>query len=1317
MTTGAILKKLLNWLAYIAATGVIILALLVGTARLLLPLASEYQDEIRRWASAATGFKVNFAGISASWPLAGPELQFIDVSISTQDGAYLLLNAEKLTVGVSLLRLLRDRKFVLSRLGVSESRVELSRNPDGGFLFQGQALEELLPQNKLTVIPEIQLKLRDIEVMYIDTGRTDERLDFLVDELELDISAELIEIDGELQLPESFGRQIEISAEVPRALIESGETLDQESPEWTAYMAGEDLDVARLLDFGLAMDTPLQVGRGGVVSWVRFAGKQPLSIAVDLDMSDVAVGDSPETAINYQVIDGRFEWEARDDGWVMSASALQLMRDGNTWPESDMSLSFRRDAVTNHRFLKGHADFIRLHDIYPIITAVASAPVRESVLPQDIRGDIKGFDLNLETSADGALTYQMTMQFDRLGVVISADGLGAVGLSGTAAIDQDGGRLQVTSRDSEFNVPDIFIGPITTKLIDGFLIWRVTSSYVRVLSDSVQIVTPDLEASSRFELSFPRDGSSPFLDLTAVLNKGDASQLMRYLPLRKFPPAIGKWLSRAIVAGDFTGGELKFRGALREFPYDQGEGVFRIDFDVVNGEFDYAPGWPRIKDMSANIIFDGVSLYTRRNSGLIAGVPMRDRELRMDDIRKGILNVSAEQTISVPELLDLLRSTPIAGMLGPTFSRLNGSGEMIASMALEIPVLAPAEFDMTLDLQAQGFNLGLDGLDFGFTAIRGPIRIRNTQIHADGLQAMLLDEPVDIKIRPAEQNNSLYSHYASVKGATPIRKWTTVLNLPAGERFDGRAAWNAMAMIPARYPDQEVAPLHILVRSDLEYLSSSFPIPLDKESGSLEPMDLDIVFPEDEALEIFARLGRGISWAVRLESDNDDWMIERGAIHAGSAVALMPSEPGVRLSGQLEFLRFDDWLSVFDSDDEFDDRWSEVYRQASFNIDQLAIFGLLYRDVEVDAQRESQDWQVVVNSPGVAGTVRVPLGADESRPMVLDMDRLYLDETDPVQGEASDPRELMPMQISVEDFAIGKMRFGSVHTDVTKVSDGLMMGPVDVKSASFTIKGDGAWLVEGGNAEQQRSRLQMQLNSDDIKATLEALDYDPVLEGEKATFTADISWPGPPGADFLDHVSGALKIDIERGALLEVEPGGGRLLGVLSIAALPRRLSLDFRDVFDDGLSFDTVKGDFRLEDGEAYTCNLGLEGAVANLGIVGRTGLREEDYDQLAVVRPHVSNVFALGGAVVGGPGVGAALLLISQIFKKPLSALGESYYRISGSWDDPAIDQVERGEVDLTPFKNCEEYLATVLPDPGELEQFAPLPQAPAEISPQQD
>ncbi len=179
----------------------------------------------------------------------------------------------------------------------------------------------------------------------------------------------------------------------------------------------------------------------------------------------------------------------------------------------------------------------------------------------------------------------------------------------------------------------------------------------------------------------------------------------------------------------------------------------------------------------------------------------------------------------------------------------------------------------------------------------------------------------------------------------------------------------------------------------------------------------------------------------------------------------------------------------------------------------------------------------------------------------------------------------------------------------------------------------------------------------------------------------------------MDKASGRIGVELKSGQVLDLEPGGGRILGLLSVTALPRRLSLDFRDVFKQGLAFDSIKGDFRVESGNAYTCNLGLSGPGADIAIVGRTGLGAQDYDQLAVVRPQVSSVFAVGGAVLGGPVGGVTMLLISQIFRKSLSTLGESYYRVSGGWDQPAVVRVQRSEVDAAAFKDCERELAAAL------------------------
>jgi uncharacterized protein YhdP len=168
----------------------------------------------------------------------------------------------------------------------------------------------------------------------------------------------------------------------------------------------------------------------------------------------------------------------------------------------------------------------------------------------------------------------------------------------------------------------------------------------------------------------------------------------------------------------------------------------------------------------------------------------------------------------------------------------------------------------------------------------------------------------------------------------------------------------------------------------------------------------------------------------------------------------------------------------------------------------------------------------------------------------------------------------------------------------------------------------------------------------------------------------DVSWSGGPSEDFLASLDGNVRVRFGTGQLDDVEPGAGRVFGLMSVVALPRRLSLDFRDVFERGFAFDEITGNFRLEDGVAYTCDLSLKGPAADVGIVGETGLVAKDYRQAAIVSANVGNTLPLVGAVVAGPQVAAALLIFSQIFKKPLQEMGQVYYGIDGSWSDPVID-----------------------------------------------
>jgi uncharacterized protein YhdP len=223
----------------------------------------------------------------------------------------------------------------------------------------------------------------------------------------------------------------------------------------------------------------------------------------------------------------------------------------------------------------------------------------------------------------------------------------------------------------------------------------------------------------------------------------------------------------------------------------------------------------------------------------------------------------------------------------------------------------------------------------------------------------------------------------------------------------------------------------------------------------------------------------------------------------------------------------------------------------------------------------------------------------------------------------------------------------------------------------------------------------MTLQSRDVATTWRRLGQDPGISGESATINANLLWEGGPSLGVIYQSTGELDFDIRNGRVNNVETGGGRLIGLFSLAYLPRRLSLDFKDLTSDELEFSSISGAFRLDFGNAWTCNMGLISEIADIAMVGRAGLLDEDYDQLAVVRPHVSNMLPLPAAVLGGPTVGVATLLISQLFKKPLSDIGETYYAIEGPWDDPQLTRRQRSQINTASFADCEAGLPNLSPE----------------------
>ncbi len=1309
------LRKFFKWLVYAGAACIMSLALLVGIARLLLPLIPEYQEDIRGWAAAATGFDVQFENISASWPFAGPELRFIDVTLSSQESGEQIVVAKNLTVGISLLMLIRDRKAMLNRIGVKGVQIRVRRDKEGRFLFQDRSLDEFLQlesdPDKPLRLPDLQIELSEIEVLFADETRSGTQYAFGIEQSEIELSPDQARIDGEVDLDSEFGQRIKIVADFPIQLLNSGPESSGNTDsglaagpgqEWRVFVDGEDLRLGNIFAYMLNRESSLSTGRGDISISAAFVDQQPHSIATELDLTDVALRINADRSERYEILTGQFEWERdSDDGWLLAVRDISVERRDLFATHSDIAVVMQPVATGSGQNMVVNAEFLRLHDLYPLVLAADSENLLADIMPEDLQlpqnvyGDIQEFELNLSSMADASLDFDIAFQFVDMGIVAQSNGIAVRRVSGVLAADQDGGRVQIDSQDTEAELSAIFAAPIDTQSILGLLVWRVSDDMVHVLSDNIKIRMPYVSGSTRFELDWPRDDTSPQIKLTATGSATDMRQVLPLLPARKFPERVVSWLDRAIISGQVTRADINLSGPLRKFPFRAGEGVFYIDMEVENSVLDYAAHWPRISNLNARVVFDGPGLMSARNSGNIGGINFRNGEVRIADLGKGMLTVNSRQEVDVAAGLNFLRQSPIDEAIGPVLGKLTGGGAVDANLQLTVPVTRAQEYELEIVIDANGAELGMTGLDWGLTDIGGTLTVRNTRFFAENMTAMLLDEPITLNLHPAADSSDLYGQFIRVAGRTPIDRWIQALSLPFAGRLDGPAEWNALVLIPHQRSEAG-SPVHILVRSDLAGVDSRLPDPLSKVPLETRALEVDIAFPEEGKLEIAGRMRDEMTWSFELESAEKNWSIARGAVHAGSATAIMSTGSGVELSGQLDFLRFDDWLDLAedgsDSTGLESGDWQETWREAAIDIDRLEFFGWVFTDVQLEAHQDEESWQVALEGPTVSGRITVPLDLDSGRPIDLDMQRLWLVDTvsgDSEDGEVGDPRAVPSVNIEADDFVLNDFHFGALSTVIKNVAGGILIEPISMRADTFTIDGDGAWLVHPNDDTLRQTKLALSLNGTDIKAVLTALGYDPIIEGKSVVASGDLTWLGGPSDDFLERADGQFVIRMEEGSLLAVDPGGGRLLGVLSLAALPRRLSFDFSDVFDEGLSFDSLKGDFTVDDGHAYTCNLGLEGSVADMGIVGRAGFERRDYDQLAVVRPHVSNLLAVGGTVVGGPVAGAAMLLFSQIFRKPLSTLGESYYRVTGPWDDPGVAQISGSDLEFAPLRNCEAYL----------------------------
>jgi uncharacterized protein YhdP len=371
----------------------------------------------------------------------------------------------------------------------------------------------------------------------------------------------------------------------------------------------------------------------------------------------------------------------------------------------------------------------------------------------------------------------------------------------------------------------------------------------------------------------------------------------------------------------------------------------------------------------------------------------------------------------------------------------------------------------------------------------------------------------------------------------------------------------------------------------------------------------------------------------------------------------------------------------------------------------LTVDGRTLNNVVVGGSREGLTWRANIDASELNGYGEYRQASSTNAGRVYArLARLNLAPAAVTEIEAaleSKPTAIPALDIVVEDFELRGKKFGRIEIEATnrdrdRGAQGLPgEGAVrewrlnkfnaTMPEAQFSATGNwaasgttGAGVATAGSArpsgEQRRTAMNFKLDIANSGELLQRIGMDKVIAKGKGSMQGQVAWTGSPLALDYPSMSGSINVNIETGQFLKVDPGFAKLLGVLSLQSLPRRLSLDFRDVFTEGFAFDFIRGDLKIDQGVAFTNNLQMKGVNAAVLMEGTANLAKETQDLRVVVVPEIDAGTASLVAAVINPVVGLGTFLAQLILRRPLIEAATQEFQITGPWVDPKITKVPR-------------------------------------------
>ncbi|WP_129644902.1 YhdP family protein [Peristeroidobacter agariperforans] len=1312
-------RKVVKWLLGTLVVLAMLVGLLFATFGFIVGRVPEYRVQLQDWIGERSGLIVEFRTLSARLRFYGPELVFDDAVVRTPDRTRTLFVARRGSVGFDLWTSIVNRRLTGGRFALEAPEIALIRTREGKIQLLGQSAlpERDIKPIALEQLPTGRFVVHDAVVSFRDaiTGRGPWSLSGV--SFDLARSTDSMELSGTASLPKTLGEELKFSATAEGALEDSAALLstfnvqgarldlagwaDLLPDAWPAPESGHGairvsgtLKGAELLQLSAAVDVgqlttelpvwtiPLPTAEPLVPPVPDDAPKRTPKHPIETEPPVVEPQPTPPAPqiLSYSRLAFALNAQKAGNQWSVALSDIDATRTDSSWQAKKIAARWSRNGqgVLN---VSGEADRIVLGNVWPWLVYFPESEALARVRAMQTTGTLTDVKFSLaRTAPDAPVKYSVETKLENVGFAPVLRTPGLTGISGRLDANDHAGQLHLASKDIEFNLPRTFRSVLAAASADGVVSWERNDAGLIVSTDQLKVQGDDGRAVARMHLTLPSDGTSPVLDLFAQGQDLKIGSTYKYLPGDKLGPKTLEWFDRALLDGRIATAEFTYKGPMRQFPFRKNEGTFLARAQVENALFDYQEGWQPARELMAEVEFRNQGMRVHATSAMVGNLRMNEATAEIPDFRQNELSIKAAAAGDLDGGLSFLRNSPIGPRLGETFARLGGRGAMTADVRLDLPLKRLDDRKIDVVARFADATVTMQKVSAPVQALTGELRVKNTLIAAADLKGRFLGGPLTVKI----DQQSATAAQLDAQGHAQATELHSLFSLPATVKLAGDTDYH-VSMPIASGASEAAQRRHIKIDSNLRGLGVTLPQPLGKGVADERPLQVALEIDDEQ---ILSRTAYGdVRALIRMRQSDAGWTLDRGGVRADAVAPALPGHRGLRIEGNVQRFVLDDWLALRGTQpnasaaarDDDGPKLSDYLQAANVRVADFQIFGYRFADLRGVLQSTQSGWRVDVSGDNAAGQVLIPESFTGSQPLRATMERLVINKAPVQEGaakdddDALDPRNLPNMQIYVANMLLGTRAVGAVDLKATRVPQGIRFDNATILAESVRAEAQGQWFT---TVDGPRSTLNASIESKDVAATLKALNYTPFLEAKRGAIKADLAWNGGYDSNILEHASGAIRIEAETGQIVNLQPGAGRVLGLFSVGALPRRLALDFSDLTEKGLAFDTIHGDFELRDGNAFTNNLLLRGPAAEIGIAGRTGLGSRDYDQTAVVTGNLGASLPVAGALAGGPVVGAAVLLFSQVFKEPLKGITRGYYRITGPWDAPVVERVDAAD-----------------------------------------